>query len=97
MAALKTLIGEGAVVPVEVEGWPAAYADPTRLAGPLTIPTHRPTFLSPFDNLVWHRARTERLFGFHYRIEIYTPEPKRQYGYYVLPLLVDGRIVGRAI
>lgn len=92
-AVLPALIEAGDAEPVRVETWKdtaylAAGADDS-------APGHATAILSPFDNLIWDRQRTERVFGFHYRIEIYTPAPKRVYGYYVLPVLHEGRIVAR--
>lgn len=91
--ALLQLIEAGAVSKAEVEGW----QHPAYLARDAQIPRRatRSALLSPFDPLVWNRERTERIFGFTYRIEIYTPAPKRVYGYYVLPVLVNGRMAGR--
>ncbi len=90
---IAELAAAGELEEVEVEGWEQpAYLHPEaklprRIVGSC--------LLSPFDPVVWERDRTERLFGFHYRIEIYVPQPKRVYGYYVLPFLVDGQLVGR--
>ena len=97
-ALVRDLVEAGEIVPLEVEGWRSgsAYATPAALAAPLRAPRHAPTFLAPFDNLLWERSRVERLFGFRYRVEIYVPRPKRQYGYYVLPLLARGQLRGRA-
>ena len=92
-AALADLAEEGEVIPVEVQGW----SEIGYLHRDARIPrkVRGAALLCPFDPLIWERDRTERLFGFHYRIEIYTPAPKRQYGYYVFPLLVGEQLVGR--
>jgi uncharacterized protein YcaQ len=94
--ALAELREEGSLVELEVDGWPKPTLAPAdRLAGPLDLPDHRPTLLSPFDNLIWERRRLERLFDFHYRVEIYVPAAQRRFGYYVMPLLAHGALGGR--
>jgi uncharacterized protein YcaQ len=94
--ALAALVESGALVRVAVEGWrQVAYVPAALLHTRIRDPRHPPVLLSPFDSLVWTRDRTARLFGFAFALEIYTPAPRRRYGYYVLPLLVDGRLVGR--
>ncbi|MGW4818664.1 winged helix-turn-helix domain-containing protein [Streptomyces sp. NPDC004227] len=92
---VDAVIGDSGLVPVTVEGWgKAAWADPEALATP-PRGRHRTTLLSPFDSLVWERARTERIFGFTHRLEAYVPKPKRVHGYFAMPVLTGGRLVGR--
>jgi uncharacterized protein YcaQ len=91
--AIADLVADGLIERVDVDGWSA----PAYLRTGQTVPRldRGTALLCPFDPLIFFRPRVERLFGFHYRIEIYTPAPKRQYGYYVWPLLLDGRLVAR--
>lgn len=90
---LGELESEGLVRKVSVEGWKQPAWIHTQARIPRKI--EAAAFLSPFDPVVWERKRALRLFDFHYRIEIYTPAPKRIFGYYSLPILVDDKIVGR--
>jgi uncharacterized protein YcaQ len=91
----------GEVTEVDVEGVPGRWLVLTRDLPALARAGRRPvaargtTLLSPFDSLLWHRDRVSRLFGFDYRIEVYTPQSDRVHGYYTLPVLHDGHLVGR--
>jgi uncharacterized protein YcaQ len=91
--AIAKLVADGELERVDVDGWSA----PAYLVAGQTIPRRNrgTALLCPFDPLIFFRPRVERLFQFHYRIEIYTPASKRQYGYYVWPFLLDGELVGR--
>ena len=90
---IAELVEEGELREVAVDGW----TEKTFVHRNAKLPKqlHATALLSPFDSLVWCRPRNERLFNFHYRIEIYTPKEKRKFGYYVLPFMMNGELVGR--
>jgi uncharacterized protein YcaQ len=91
--AIQELVDAGELHRVTVPGW----GSPAYLHAEARIPRRIETaaLLSPFDPVVWERTRTLTMFGFHYRIEIYTPAPKRLFGYYTLPVLIDEALAGR--
>lgn len=104
--ALEKLLDSGEVIEVAVEADKSGRAGPRWVmlaedagalaaAGRRRVPARGTAFLSPFDSFLWHRRRTSRLFGFDYRIEVYTPGPKRVHGYYTLPIYSSGRLIGR--
>jgi uncharacterized protein YcaQ len=98
LATARAVALESALVPVTVEGWGPAFASPAALAALSagSVPSRsRTTMLSPFDSLVWHRERMERIFGMRHRLEAYTPKERREYGYFAMPVLAGGRLVAR--
>jgi uncharacterized protein YcaQ len=95
-AWVDAVVGDTGLVPVSVAGWDEpAWADPLALESLGERGRHRTTLLSPFDPVVWDRARTERMFGLAHRIEAYTPKHKREHGYFVMLVLAGGRLIGR--
>jgi uncharacterized protein YcaQ len=88
------MVRDGELIPVEVDGV-KANAAPEFLEFLGAKPPARVTFLAPLDQLLWDRKLTEHLFGFAYKWEVYVPEQKREYGYYVLPVLYGDRFIGR--
>jgi len=98
-AVLDDLVQHGRAFPVEVDGFGTAYvaaeAEGLLQAVRRGARAERVTLLSPFDNLIWDRRRTRELFDFDYMLECYTPAAKRRYGYFTLPILFGGRLVGR--
>ena len=101
LAALRELVARGDVAEITVEGqtgrWLALTRDlpALRRAARKSVSSRGTTLLTPFDSLLWHRERVQRLFGFEYKIELYTPGESRVHGYYTLPILHEGELIGR--
>lgn len=95
-AQVRSALGDTVLEPVTVQGWSgAAWAHPEALAELGRGGRHRTTLLSPFDSLVWDRRRTERVFNFIHRLEAYVPRARRVHGYFAMPLLAGGNLLGR--
>jgi len=100
-APLRAMLDRGDIAEIDVEGRPGRWLALTRDLPALArarrspVPSKGTTLLSPFDSLLWYRGRVARLFGFDYRIEVYTPGHKRVHGYYTLPILHHGQLIGR--
>jgi uncharacterized protein YcaQ len=100
-SALDKLLNRGQLQTVQVEGWDVPgyfhpdHREAVEAAADGQILISKTTLLSPFDPLVWDRARALDLFNFDYKIEVYTPAPKRKYGYFTLPILYNNRLIGR--
>ena len=91
--AIADLVDNKQLEEVQIESW----KEKAYIAPHISIPksSNGCSLVSPFDPIVWNRKRLDRLFDFQYKLEMYTPESKRRFGYYVLPLLIDDRFVGR--
>jgi hypothetical protein len=95
-AQVTAALPDTPLLPVRVAGWKdQAWADPAALDALSLRGRHRTTLLSPFDSLIWDRARTRRLFGFSHALEAYKPAAQREHGYFAMPLLTGGRLRGR--
>jgi len=100
-SAIERLARRGQLHTVQVDGWQTPgyfhpdHREAIEAAANGQIPVSRTTLLSPFDPLVWDRARAQEVFDFTYRIECYTPAPKRIYGYFTLPILYNNALIGR--